>query len=166
MSGEPPEELLERARRDLAVVGWGIIVPHGRREYERRLRECDEILGRCYAEVLKTLGGNAVAAAKLFESFAAQVVKQTVPPKPKGRRANRERDERLLAAYDAASEGQRQAAVAAAAGAKTARDIDAAWKQTQRLVARRAEWQKGRTKFIGLMQGFYETLRARQAVDK
>jgi hypothetical protein len=105
-------------------------------EKARRLQECGLIALRCYFEVLKKLDGDARAAAKIFEG----VTKTAKALARQGRgKADPEFDRRLLDAGDTAPPGGLEAAIAAAAGAKTRKEVDAATKRYRRLREARAE---------------------------
>jgi hypothetical protein len=114
---------------------------------KRREAECIVILARAYIEVLQKLNGDVSEAFRLFDKFARTAVKAPVPMRRRGK-ANPALDARILAAGDAAPRGQKEAAVAAAAGAKTEREMDAARKRYNRLRAERDVREKWLAKVV------------------
>jgi hypothetical protein len=118
---------------------------------KRREIECEAILARAYIEILKKLNGDVSSALRLFTEFTRTVVKAPVAQRRRGR-ADPELDARILAAGDAAPRRQREAAIAAAAGAKTMRDIDAARKRYDRLRAERNESERWLTKVVSAVR--------------
>ena len=116
-----------------------------RREQECILieQECIFILARAYIDVLEKLNGDVGETFRLFDRFAKIAAKAPVSVRRRGK-ANPALDARILAAGDAAPRGQKEVAVANAAGAKTVREIDAARKRYSRLSAERdanEKWQ-------------------------
>ncbi len=103
---------------------------------KRREDECIDILARAYIDVTTKLNGDVSEVYRLFNEFTTTFVKAPVPQRRRGK-AEPEFDARILAAGDAAPRGQREAAVAAEAGAQTTREIDAARKRYDRLRAKR-----------------------------
>jgi hypothetical protein len=108
---------------------------------KRREQECIRILARAYIDVLTKLNGNASEAFQLFDKFTRTAAKAPVPRKGRGK-ADLALDARILAAGDTAPRRQREAMVAAAAGAQTAREIDAARKRYNRLRAEKDAYEK------------------------
>lgn len=108
---------------------------------KRRKNECIVILARAYFEVLSKLNQDVREAFRLFDMFTRTAAKAPVPQRRRGK-ADPELDARILAAGDAAPPWQREGAVAAAAGANTTREIDAARKRYNRLRARRDAQEK------------------------
>jgi hypothetical protein len=103
---------------------------------KRRKRECIAILARAYTDVTTKLNGDVSEAFRLFDEFTRTVAKESVPQKRRGK-ADPRLDALILAAGDAAPHGQREAAVAAAVGARAAKKVDAARKRYNRLRAER-----------------------------
>jgi hypothetical protein len=118
---------------------------------KRREQECIVILVRAYIDVLSKLNGDVREAFKLFDKFTKTAAKAPVPRKGRGK-ADPALDTRILAAGDAAPHGQKEAAVAEAAGAKTAREIDAARKRYSRLCAERDAHEKWVAKVVGAVR--------------
>jgi hypothetical protein len=121
------------------------LAAHRKRQEQDRKRqeqECIRILARAYIDVLAELNGNASEAFQLFDKFARTAAKAPVPRKGRGK-ADLALDARILAAGDAAPRRQREAVVAAAAGARTVREIDAARKRYNRLRAEKDAYEKG-----------------------
>jgi hypothetical protein len=105
-------------------------------EKARRLQEGGLIALRCYFEVLEKLDGDARAAAKIFEGLTKTA--KTLARRGRGK-ADPELDQRLLDVGDTAPPGGLEAGIAAAAGAKTRKQVDAATKRYRRLRKARAE---------------------------
>jgi hypothetical protein len=108
---------------------------------ERREQGCTVILARAYIDVLEKLNGDVSETYRLFDKFARTVAKSPVPVRRRGK-ANRALDARILAAGDAAPRGQREVAVADAAGAKSVKEIDAARRRYNRLRAEKDAREK------------------------
>lgn len=87
---------------------------------KRREDECIVILARAYIDVATKLNGDVSEVYRLFNEFTTTVAKAPVPRRRRGN-ADPEYDVRILAAGDAAPRGQKEAAVAAEAGAQTTR---------------------------------------------
>ena len=108
---------------------------------KRRIQECILILARAYIDVLSKVDNDVSEAFRLFDKFTRTAAKGPVPTRRRGK-AYPELDARILAAGDAAPPRKREAAVAAAAGAKTTREVDAARKRYDRLRAERDAHEK------------------------
>jgi hypothetical protein len=105
---------------------------------EQRGRECMILVLGCYMEVLEKFDRDAAAAWRLFNGL----LKVLKPPQKRRGKKDAVRDARLLVAYDGASWGEKEKAVASADGARTQRQVDAAVKHARRLVAAREVYRK------------------------
>jgi hypothetical protein len=114
---------------------------------KQREKECILILARAYMDVLRKLNGEVSETFRLFDQFARTAAKAPVPVRRRGK-SNVALDARILAAGDAAPHGQKEVAVAAAAGAKTAREVDAARKRYNRLRAEKVAYEKWRADVV------------------
>ncbi len=110
-------------------------------QLKHREDECIAILALAYTEVATKLNGDVSKAYRLFDEFTRIVAKEPVPQRRRGK-ANRELDARILAAGDAAPRRQQEVEIAAATGAKTTRQVDAARKRYDRLRAQRDAHEK------------------------
>lgn len=118
---------------------------------KHRETECTVILARAYIEILKKLNGDVGTAFRLFNEFTRTVADAPVPQRRRGK-ANRKLDARILAAGDTAPRGQREAAVAEAAGAKTTKQVDAARKRYDRLRADRDTHNKWVAEMVSVVR--------------
>jgi hypothetical protein len=109
-------------------------------------------LARAYIEVLKKLGGDVSETFRVFDMFTNTAAKAPTPVRRRGK-ANPALDARILAAGDAAPRGQKEVAVADAAGAKTTREIDAARKRYNRLRAERDAHKKWVAELVAAVSG-------------
>jgi hypothetical protein len=103
---------------------------------KRREEECILILARAYIDVATKLNGDVSRVFQLFHEFTTTAAKASVPPRRRGK-ADPELDAHILHAGDAAPRGQKEMAVADAAGARTVKDMDAARRRYNRLRAER-----------------------------
>jgi hypothetical protein len=94
------------------------------------------ILMRAYIDLLVKLSGDVAETFRLFDKFTKTAVKAPMPVRRRGT-ADPALDARILAAGDAAPRGQKEAAVADAAAAKTVNEIDAARRRYNRLRAKK-----------------------------
>jgi len=117
---------------------------------KRREQECIILLARTYIDVATRLNGDLGEVFRLFDEFTRTIAKAPVPQRRRGK-ANPALDARILAAGDAAPRGQKEAAVAAAAGAKTEKDMDAARKRYNRLRAERDVREKWLAKTVSVV---------------
>jgi hypothetical protein len=120
--------------------------------HKRRVQECIVILARAYIDVLEKLNGDVSETFRLFDKFTRTSVRAPVPPRRRGK-ANPALDARILAAGDAAPRRQKEVAIADAAGAKTAREIDAARKRYNRLRTERDAHEKWLAELIAAVSG-------------
>jgi hypothetical protein len=119
---------------------------------KRREQECILVLARAYIDVLEKLDGDVSETFRLFEKFARTAAKAPVPVRRRGK-ADPALDARILAAGDAAPQGQREAAVADTVGAKTAREVDAARKRYNRLRAEKDAYEQLLARVVAAVSG-------------
>lgn len=108
---------------------------------KRQEADCLLILAHAYIEVARKLNGDRRKTFDLFDEFTKTVAKALAPKGGRGR-ANPARDARILAAGDAAPRGQKEVAIAAAAGATSLPEIEAARKRSNRLAKKRDAREK------------------------
>jgi hypothetical protein len=118
---------------------------------KRRADECVVILARADLDVLSKLNGDVSEAFRLFDKFTRTAAKGRMPTRRRGK-ADPELDARILAAGDGAPRGKMEAAVAAAAGATTIRQIDAARKRYDRLRAERDANERSLAKVVAAVR--------------